>query len=333
MPDAKGILAIGELNEDGSLGSITGEVLAVARRLAKDMGAPVTAVLLGKGAAQRAQEAIALGADRVLVSEAAVLQEYQMDTYIAALEQVCKAANPQVVVAAKTLIGRDVAPLLAFRLGVPMMQDCIDVSVDSASHRVIATRPVYGGNAHAKVSSPADPQFVCIRPKSFEALAPDSSHRGEVVQAQVSVDASVAKVKRVRVVKEEATGVKLEDARIVVSVGRGIGGPENLPLFQELAKTLGAALGASRPVCDAGWLDHSFQVGLTGKTIAPELYITWAISGASQHIAGCSASKNIVAINRDPNANIFKEAKYGVVGDWKKVLPGFVAAVKELVGS
>ncbi len=330
---AQGILAIGELNEDSSLGSVTGEVLAVARKLAGAMGTQVSLVLLGRNAGQRAKEAIALGADKVWVSEAEVLHDNQIEAHLAALAQVCKAADPQVIVAGKSLFGRDLAPRLAFRLGVPLMQDCIDVNADPATKRVVAVRPVYGGNANARVASPVDPQFVCVRPKTFEALPPSPSRQGEVVQAPVSVDASVVKVKRVRQVKEEATGVKLEDARIVVSVGRGIGGPENLPPFQDLAKTLGAALGASRPVCDAGWLDHSFQVGLTGKTIAPEIYLTWAISGASQHLAGCSAAKNIVAVNKDPNANIFKEAKYGVVGDWKKVLPSFTATVKELVGS
>ncbi len=330
---AQGILAIGELNEDSSLASVTGELLAVARKLAGVMGTQVSLVLLGKNASQRAKEAIALGADKVWVSEAEVLHDNQIEAHLAALAQVCKAADPQVIVAGKSFLGRDLAPRLAFRLGVPLMQDCTDVNADPATKRVVAVRPVYGGNANAKVASPADPQFVCVRPKAFEALAPSPSRQGEVVQAPVSVDASVVKVKRVQRVKEEATGVKLEDARVVVSVGRGIGGPEALPAFRDLAKSMGAALGASRAVVDAGWLDHSYQVGLTGKTIAPEIYLTWAISGASQHLAGCTAAKNIIAVNKDPNANIFKESKFGVVGDWKKVLPGFVAALKDLTSA
>ena len=333
MADEKGILVVGEVNEDGSLGSVTGELLAVARRLAEGMGTEVSAVLLGKNATELAKEAIAWGADKVWVSEEALLQEYQVDAHLAALEQICREANPQVILTGRTLSGRDLGPRLAFRLGVPLMQDCVDVSVDSATQRVVATRPVYGGNAQAKVASPRDPQFVCIRPKVFEPLAPDASRQGEVVQAQLSLDPSVVKVRRVEQVKEESTGVKLEEARIVVSVGRGIGGEENLPPFQDLAKTLGAALGASRAVCDAGWLDHSYQVGLTGKSIAPDLYLTWAISGASQHMAGCSNAKVIVAVNKDKDANIFKEAQFGVVGDWQKVLPGFSAMVKELIGS
>ena len=333
MADGQGILIVGELNEDGSIASVTGELLAVGRGLAAEMGQDVSCVLFGKNASERGQEAIAAGADQVYVSDHELLQEYQQEAHLAALEQVCKQVNPGVVLIGRTATGRDLAPRLAFRLGVPLMQDCVGVDVDPGSKRVVATRPVYGGNALAKVASPGDPQIVCIRAKVFEPLEPDSSRQGQVLPAQLSLDPSVVKVRQVEQVKEEVTGIQLEDARVVVSVGRGIGGPENLPVFEELAKTLGAALGASRAVCDAGWLDHSYQVGLTGKTIAPELYLTWAISGASQHMAGCSNAKNIAAINKDASANIFKEAKFGVVGEWQKVLAGFTAALNEMTSS
>lgn len=333
MAGEKGILVIGEVTEEGSLGGVTGELLAVARRLAEGLGAEVSVALLGKNATELAKDAIALGADKVSVSEDALLHDQQVDAHLSALQQISADVNPEVIISGRTLTGRDIGPRLAFRLGVALMQDCVDVAVDSTTKRVIATRPVYGGNALARVSSPGDPQFVCVRPMVFEALQPDSSRQGEVIQAQISLDATVVKVRRVEQVKEESTGIKLEEAKVVVSVGRGIGGEENLPPFQDLAKTLGAALGASRAVVDAGWLDHSYQVGLTGKSIAPDLYLTWAISGASQHMAGCSNSKVIVAVNRDKDANIFKDAQFGVVGEWQKVLPGFSAMVAELIGS
>jgi len=229
----------------------------------------------------------------------------------------------------KTLIGRDLAPRLAFRLNVPLVQDCIDIAVDD-DDRVIATRPVYGGNALAKLVCNKDPQVIAMRPKTLDPLPADPSRSGEVAEISLTLDANVQKVSQIERITEEQEGEKLEEAKIVVSVGRGIAGPENLPAFESLAKTMGAALGASRAVVDAGWLDHSYQVGLTGKSIAPELYLTWAISGASQHMAGCTNAKNIVAVNKDPDCNIFKESRFGVVGDWEKVLPGFAAMLSEM---
>ena len=173
-------------------------------------------------------------------------------------------------------------------------------------------------------------QVVIVRPKTIEADEPDSSRAGSIEVFSADLDDSVIKARLIETVSQEAEGVRLEDAGIVVSGGRGLGGPEPFEQLQSLSNLLGGALGASRAACDAGWIDHSHQVGLTGKTITPDLYITVGISGASQHMAGCSASKNIVAINRDEDANIFKSATYGVVGDWNKVLPSFIETVREL---
>jgi electron transfer flavoprotein alpha subunit len=223
---------------------------------------------------------------------------------------------------------------LAYRLGSGIAQDCTDVSADSDSRRVTATRPVYGGNAMAKFTfADNDPQVVIMRLKAFEAAAPDSSRTGEVIEFEVSLDESDIKSKLVETVKEESEGVRLEDASVIIGMGRGLGGPEPFSQLEELAKVFNGAVGASRAVCDAGWLDHSYQIGLTGKTVTPDVYITVGISGASQHMAGCSSSKNIVAINKDGDANIFKEASFGVVGDWEKVLPAFTATARELLES
>ena len=172
-----------------------------------------------------------------------------------------------------------------------------------------------------------------MRLKAFEASAPDSSRTGEVIEFEVSLDESDIKSKLVETVKEESEGVRLEDASVIIGMGRGLGGPEPFSQLEELAKVFNGAVGASRAVCDAGWLDHSYQIGLTGKTVTPDVYITVGISGASQHMAGCSSSKNIVAINKDGDANIFKEASFGVVGDWEKVLPAFTATARELLES
>jgi len=325
MASNKTALVIGELTDTGSLDSITGELLAAASRVTDN----IECLLLGAGANEAGQQAIQLGATKVHTSEDALLTNINVDAMVEASHQAATQIDPAIVLVGKTLIGRDLAPRLAFRFDVPLVQDCVDIAVDDAD-RVIATRPVYGGNALAKLVCSKDPQVIAMRPKTFDPLPADASRSGEVVQISLSLDASVQKVNQVERITEEQEGEKLEEARVVVSVGRGIAGPENLPAFESLAKTMGAALGASRAVVDAGWLDHSYQVGLTGKSIAPELYLTWAISGASQHMAGCTNAKNIVAVNKDPDCNIFKESRFGVVGDWEKVLPGFAAMLSEM---
>ena len=246
------------------------------------------------------------------------------------MEALCKDAAPRVALIARTNEGRELAPRLAFRLGVGLAQDCLEVSVDATEKKLLANRPVYGGNAIAVVSCDQTPQIAAIRPKAYEPTEADSSRTGEVVSFPVELDASMALTQIVDTVIEEAEGVKLEDANIVISGGRGLGGPEPFAHLEELAKIMGGTVGASRAAVDSGWVPSSYQVGLTGKTITPDLYIMVAISGASQHMAGCSGAKVIVAINKDAEANIFKEARYGVVGDWESVLPALTAAVREL---
>ena len=327
-----GVLVIGELNDD-ALQSITGELLAAGRRIADVTGDNVGVALLNGGDAV-GQETISLGADNAYLVQDEVLAEMQLDAQVAALEKVCSEVQPSVVLIGLTLAGRDVGPRLAFRLGVGLAQDCLQVEADANSGRVVAVRPVYGGNALAKVTFPdANPQMVVMRAKAYEPLDADDSRAGEVSIINPGLDSSVVKARLVETVSQAAEGVRLEDANTVVGGGRGLGGPEPFDQLEDLARLLGGAVGASRAVCDAGWLDHSYQVGLTGKTITPDLYITVGISGASQHMAGCSASKNIIAINRDADANIFKSASFGVVGDWKNVLPSFIETVRELVNS
>lgn len=326
-----GVLVIGELQGD-ALQSITGELLAAGRQLGDALGEEVGVALLNGGEAA-AQDAIALGADKAYLVRDAALEDMQLDAQVAALEKVCAETQPSVVLIGRTLTGRDVGPRLAFRLGVGLAQDCLEASAD-AGGRVSAVRPVYGGNALARVTFPdVNPQMVVLRAKAYEPLEADAARNGEVVELQTNLDPSVVKARLVETVTQEAEGVRLEDAGIVVGGGRGLGGPEPFDMLEDLARLLGGAVGASRAVCDAGWLDHSYQVGLTGKTITPDLYITVGISGASQHMAGCSASKHIVAINRDADANIFKSSSFGVVGDWKSVLPSFIETVRELVDS
>ena len=326
------VIIFAEIDGD-DLHSTAGELISAGKKIAADAGSLVSAALIG-GNQGLASQAISLGADKVYLANDDAIQEGVADAYLAVLHKICIATEPTVVLTSKTPIGRAVGPRLAYRLGSGIAQDCTDVSADSDSRRVTATRPVYGGNALAKFTfADNDPQVVIMRLKAFEAAAPDSSRTGEVIEFEVSLDESDIKSKLVETVKEESEGVRLEDASVIIGMGRGLGGPEPFSQLEELAKVFNGAVGASRAVCDAGWLDHSYQIGLTGKTVTPDVYITVGISGASQHMAGCSSSKNIVAINKDGDANIFKEASFGVVGDWEKVLPAFTATARELLES
>ena len=332
MADATGVLVIGQTSGDG-LDSTAAELLAAGRNLAAALGEELSIGLLGDTLDASAQQAIAHGADRVYAVNHPLLAEYQPDLYLAALDALCRDVNPRVVLMSRTTEGRELAPRLAFRLGVGLAQDCLEVSIDESTSSLLANRPVYGGNAVAVVSCERTPQIAAIRPKAYEPMEADAGRQGQVVSFPVELDASQAKTRVVETVREESEGVKLEEARVVVSGGRGLGGPEPFSGLEELAKLLGGAVGASRAAVDSGWVPSAYQVGLTGKAITPELYITVAISGASQHMAGCSGAKCIVAINKDADANIFKDARYGVVGDWERVLPALTEAVRELVDS
>ena len=332
MAEAAGVLVLGQSTAE-ELGATASELLAVGRRLADSLGEELAIGLLGDTLDVPSQQAIAQGAEKVYAVNHPLLAEYQPDLYIAAMEALCRDVEPRVVLVARTNEGREFAPRLAFRLGVGLAQDCLEVSIDPASKSLLANRPVYGGNAIAVVSCDRTPQIAAIRPKAYDPMEPDQSRQGQVVSFPVELDPSQAKTQVIETVKEEAAGVKLEDARVVVSGGRGLGGPEPFAGLEDLARLLGGAVGASRAAVDSGWVPSSYQVGLTGKTITPDLYITVAISGASQHMAGCSGAKVIVAINKDAEANIFKEARYGVVGDWERVVPALTAALRELVDS
>ncbi len=330
MAEGTGVLIIGEA-PGGELSLTSLETLAAGRQVADALGQELAAGLLGAALDGPARQSIAHGADKVYAVTHPSLADFQVELYLSALETLTREVNPGIILIGRTSEGREVAPRLAFRLGVGLAQDCLEVSVDPATGKLLANRPVYGGNAVAVLSCNYTPQVAAIRPKVYEPLEPDAARPGEVVSFPVDLEDSLARSRVIEVVKEEAEGVKLEDASIVVSGGRGLGGPEPFQNLEELAKLLGGAVGASRAAVDSGWVPSNYQVGLTGKTITPDLYITVAISGASQHMAGCSGSKAIVAINKDAEANIFKEARYGVVGDWEKVLTAMTETVRELV--
>ncbi len=319
------ILVVGEV-QDGALVPITGEMLGGARRLAGDSDASVNCVLMGSGVESVAQGAIALGADEVLAVDDAALADYNSDAYLQAMLKVTEQVSPSIILFGQTNLGRDLAPRLAFRLATGVVMDTIELAMEG--DRLAATRPCYGGNARAVNVVQADPQIATVRAKSQDALEPDQGRQGQVTKVDPAVDSAAVRIKVTERKAQAAEGVRLEDADVVVSGGRGMGGPENFDVIEEFAGVLGAAVGASRAVCDLGWRPVSDQVGLTGKVVSPTLYFAIAISGASQHMAGCSGAKNIVAINKDADANIFKSARFGIVEDYAKVMKPLIEAAK-----
>ncbi|MEE9286357.1 MAG: electron transfer flavoprotein subunit alpha/FixB family protein [Dehalococcoidia bacterium] len=330
MADNQGVLVFGEV-KGGALTGGAREGVALGLQLLEQAGGEVAAIVIGPGAEGHAKALVESGAQKVYTLESADLADYQPDAYLQVMAKAVETASPKIIVLGQSDIGKDLAPKLAFRLNASLSMDCVTVSLEGG--KLVATKPVYGGNAQAMYESDAATHIVTIRAKAIEALEPNSSRQGSIEALEVSIDESQIKVRVVEVKSEEAEGIRLEDAPVVIAGGRGFGGPEPFEQLEELAKVLGGAVGASRAVCDAGWMDHSIQVGLTGKTVTPDLYIAIAISGASQHMAGCSGSKNIVAINKDKDSNIFKESRFGVVGTWEEVLPAFIEMVKELRGS
>jgi electron transfer flavoprotein alpha subunit len=330
MAENKGVMVYGEM-VDGKLSSITSELLGGGRRLADELKEDLICILAGDKLDEAPKKAIAYGADKVYTVENPLLKEYQTDAYVAVMEKAVKDISPRILLFGQTSVGRDMAPRLSFRLGTSLSMDCIELSIDPATKLLQQTRPVYGGNARATFTSELLPQMVTVRQKAMSPLEPNESRKGEIASIKVELDPAKIRTKVLETIKEEVAGVKLEDAQIIVAGGRGIGGPDGFKQLEELAKALRAAVGASRPPSDNKWVPESWQIGLTGKIVTPEVYIAVAISGASQHLAGCSGSKNIIAINKDPEANIFKEARFGVVGDWKQVLPTFTQKVRELL--
>jgi len=331
MAENKGILVCGEL-AGGKLASITTELLGCGRKLADDLKEDLSCLLVSDAVGGASKEAIAFGADKVYAVEHPALKEYQADSYIQAAEKLVKEISPRAILIGQTSMGRDLAPRLAFRLGTSLTTDCLDLSIDPGTKLLIQTRPVYGGNAQAIFTSELKPQMVTVRTKAMSPLERDDSRKGEVIPTKIDIDTSKVRTKILETVKEEAVGIKLEDAPVIVCGGRGVGGPEPFQTtLKALADLLHGAVGASRPPADNGWVPEAVHIGLTGKIVAPDIYIAIAVSGASQHTAGCSGSKHIIAINKDPEANIFREAEFGVVGKYEEVVPAFTNKLKELL--
>jgi electron transfer flavoprotein alpha subunit len=316
---------------DGQPAGVSFEAIGAARCLADELGGGVTACLFGgEGLDPMVQEAIAHGADKVLVAEDTTLANFRVEPYAALLAKAVRDAEPTAVLIGATFRGRELGPTLAVELDTGCIADCVALVLEDG--QLVATRPIYAGKLLSKCLIPERrPQIVTLRVRAFPKPEPDSGRSGEIVRVDPALAEDDITVK-VTGFRETEGGVSLADASIIVSGGRGVGGPEGFEPVRELAQVLGAAMGASRAAVDAGWVPYEHQVGQTGKTVSPDLYVATGISGAIQHQAGMRTSKVIVAINKDPEAPIFKLAHYGIVGDLFKVVPALTAALKEKLG-
>ena len=307
------------------------EAIGVARRLADELGGSVTACAFGgQGMESLAQEAVSYGADAALLAEDATLADFRVEPQAALMAEAIREAEPTAVLIGATFRGRELGPALAVELDTGCVADCTALEIEDG--QLVATRPIYAGKLLCKCVIPERrPQIFTTRVRAFPKPEPDPARSGQVTRVE-PVLAEDDILSKVTGFQETEGGVSLADAGIIVSGGRGVGGPEGFEPVRELAQALGAALGASRAAVDAGWIPYEHQVGQTGKTVSPDLYIACGISGAIQHQAGMRTSKVIVAINKDPEAPIFKLAHYGIVGDLFKVVPALTAALKEKLG-
>ena len=321
---AKGIWVFAEQRK-GQIKKVVFELLSEGRKIADELGEELAAVLVGKDVAGLAGALGEYGADKVYVVEGDVLENYTTDGYTNVVAGLVKQYEPSALLLGCTVTGRDLAAGLAQRLETGLMTDC--TAMELAGGQLVFTRPIYAGKAFVKASCPeARPVMATIRPNTFAAAANPKS--AEVVK--VTPDTGNIRQVVKDIVRQISERPELTEADIIVSGGRGMKGPENFVILEELADVLGAAVGASRAAVDAGWISHSFQVGQTGKTVSPVLYIACGISGAIQHLAGMSSAKCIVAINKDEEANIFKVADYGIVGDLFEVVPVLKEELKKI---
>ena len=323
-----GVLLVAEASGE-QLVPTTAELVGEGSRLAAEVGGPVTVLLAGKNVQGLAASLGQLGAEKVLVADSPGATPPSPQWILSATEQAARQVQPEVILLTHAGGGRDLGPSLAYRLETGLVTDATALRMEGGE--LVITKPVFGGSAIAEFSISSSPKVVTLRPRAFEVDEAPTAREAQVEALDVA--ASHGAIEVLEEVREQATtGPRLKDAKVIVSGGRGLGGPDNWKYVEELAQVLGGAVGATRAVTDAGWVPPSLQVGLTGATVAPDLYITIGISGAVQHIAGISGARNVVAINRDADANIFKYARYGVVGDWKQIVPAFTQRLKELRG-
>jgi len=320
-----------ETDEQGGARNVGLELLNPGRRLADAQGGKLVAVVIGHQTEAAVKEASAYGADKVIVVDGPEYQHYTTDAYVDAMYELVKKYAPTTMMIGATNEGRDMGPRLSCRIKTGLTADCTAVDYDEETGNIAWTRPTFGGNLMATIMCPEHrPQIGTVRPGVFKKGERNEANQPEIIREDIHVTAERIRTELLEVIRElDAANVNLEGADIIVSGGYGVGGPEGFAPLQELADLLGGVVGASRAAVDAGWIGHVHQVGQTGKTVGPKLYIACGISGAIQHVAGMSGSGTIVAINKDPDAPIFRIADYGVVGDLKLVIPALIKEIRE----
>jgi len=327
----KGIWVVAEItnNKPAPVGF---EMLGAGRELADKRNTKLTAVILGHNIKELAKEYIAHGADRVIVLDHEELAQFDEENYSRALAHIVEKEKPEVILCGATIWGRSVIPRLAVKLRTGLTADCTHLDIDPETGLLRQTRPAFGGNIMATILCPNHrPQMATVRPHVMKALPRDDNREGEIIIADLSEVKWAPKRKKIlESVEELGEMINIADADIIVSGGRGLGGPDAFKMLFELAELLGGAVGASRAAVDAGWIPYAHQVGQTGKTVSPKLYIAIGISGAIQHLVGMQSSDTIIAINKDPNAPIFDVATYGIVGDLFEIVPALIKEIKAM---
>lgn len=329
IKDYKGIWVFIE-QKNGKIQSISYELLGKAQELAKKLKCQVSGVLIGNNLDDQLDELIWHGADNIYLVEAQEIANFQDDPYTNILVELIKKHKPEILLSGATSIGRSLIARVAIKIKAGLTADCTGLDIDSEKKILLQTRPAFGGNIMATIISPNyRPQMATVRHKVFQPIAPDKHRKGKIIKENFDVSMYASRTKLIDVVEEVEALINIAEADIIVSGGRGMQDKENFKLLEELAHVLGGAVGSSRAAVDSGWMPYSHQVGQTGRTVSPKIYFACGISGQIQHLVGMSSSKIIVAINKDPEAPIFKYATYGIVGDVLQVIPALTKKFKE----
>lgn len=328
--DYKNIWVFGE-HRKGELNPVVSELIGEGRKLADKLNQDLCLVLIGAELSDQIDRIIGYGVDRVYLVEEDCLDLYNDEYYTAAMTDLIKSYKPAIILLGATTIGRSLGPRVAARIKTGLTADCTGLDIDPESKNLLQTRPAFGGNIMATiVCENHRPQMATVRPGVMKAAAAKENYDGEIVEHNFDPEGITTMTRLLDVIMEPGEGINLNEAEIIVSGGRGLGSAENFKLIEELADVLGGAVGASRAAVDSGWIDHDHQVGQTGTTVSPRIYIACGISGAVQHLVGMKSSDIIIAINRDPEAPIFNHATYGLVGDLFEIVPRLTSKLKEL---
>src|SRR5450830_793059 len=325
----QGVWTLGE-QRDGEISSVSYELLAWGRELADKRSTTLASVVLGHNVKGKVESLIQHGADVVYVVDHPGLEHFTPDVHAAILEKLVREFMPEIFIASATTYGRTVMPVLAARIETGLTADCTLLDIEQDTGLLIQTRPAIGGNVMATIKTPEHrPQMSTVRPRSKKPLSKDESRKGKIVVKEYPDELYVSKVKFIEFIKDETIALPIQEADTIVSGGKGLKDAKNFKLLHELADLLNSSVGASRQAVDMGWIPYSHQVGLSGKTVSPRLYIAIGISGAVQHLAGMSSADVVVAINNDPDAGIFRVCDFGIVGDIFEILPVFIERLRE----